>query len=512
MSNLPKPRIALTLAFLSVALLSLAAVAGGYIRHAQRSVADAMHSNLSSLRAGQELELSTHELRSQIDRYLISSDYKQLEPIPRYRDRAANALVTAEKEATTPEEKQLMQRTRTGFDAFFAEFDRLSFGPPNRDSYIEILMLMDTVFAREVIEPTREYMRLNEGMLSRGSKDNQELGSRMSWALIGLGVCGIVGGALAGWLIAAGFRRVLRQNEARLRMTAQQLSHVMPRTPSVSLGNPSPDAVEEIGITASAVIARLQATERDALRAEQLAWVGQMAAGIAHEVRNPLMAVKMLIQARSDAHNRDRFRPKDLEILQEEIVRMEQIITMFLNFARPPQLAKKYANVNPVVAHVVAGVQARAAVQHVTLEARFLSVPIETHFDPNQISQVLYNLIFNALDAQPNGGTITIHVTTEESHEWTGPMVVLHVEDEGPGLPEAYGERIFEPFVSSKDTGMGLGLSICRRIVESHGGWILAANRLDRSGARLSVYLPLTLSDSDADSVEKIPMVSSMVK
>ena len=100
-----------------------------------------------------------------------------------------------------------------------------------------------------------------------------------------------------------------------------------------------------LGVFASVIVAALgyflllspKQTERDALRAEQLAWAGQMAAGIAHEVRNPLMAIKVLIQALASGRTADRLRPRDVQVLEEEIIRLEQIVSSFLDFARPPQ-------------------------------------------------------------------------------------------------------------------------------------------------------------------------------
>jgi signal transduction histidine kinase len=455
--------------------------------------------------------LSTHELRCQIDRYLISSDFKQLDSIPRYRERAAIALREAETEAATAQEKRLMTRTRAGFDAFFAEYDRLSFGEPTREGYLEILGLMDTVFTREVLEPTREYMRLNEGMLAHGNRENQDLTSRVVLALIGLGFCGIFGGAIGGWLIALGFRRILKHNETRLRLTTQQLNQAIPTpdlSPSEAARRHTSDPVEEIGKTASAVIARLQQTERDALRAEQLAWVGQMAAGIAHEVRNPLMAIKMLVQSRAGRRNHERLSARELQILQDEIVRMEDIITTFLNFARPPQLNPCPADIGTLVTQVFAGTQARAATQGVTLEACLPQDRIVTLVDPNQLRQVLYNLLFNALDVQ-NGGTIRLRLSVQEESDADYPWVMMQVEDEGTGIPSEIHDRIFEPFVSTKDTGMGLGLSICRRIVESHGGRIQADNRPDRTGACFTVLLPLLPVEPDepALSVKFVPMM-----
>lgn len=110
--------------------------------------------------------------------------------------------------------------------------------------------------------------------------------------------------------------------------------------------------------------------------------------------------------------------------------------------------------------------------------------------DPNQLRQVFYNLLFNALESQPQGGRVEVALAVP-APPGTGPDAVeITVRDRGPGLPLDLGDRIFEPFVSTKESGTGLGLSICRRIVDSHGGSLTAANGPD-GGAAFSIRLPL---------------------
>jgi signal transduction histidine kinase len=111
--------------------------------------------------------------------------------------------------------------------------------------------------------------------------------------------------------------------------------------------------------------------------------------------------------------------------------------------------------------------------------------------DPAQLRQVLLNLLLNALDALPGGGNVWVDADCERNPaEGAGPTIRIRIADDGPGLSSASTANIFEPFVSTKDTGIGLGLSISKRIVESHGGVIAAANS-DKGGAQLTIQLPL---------------------
>jgi signal transduction histidine kinase len=214
-----------------------------------------------------------------------------------------------------------------------------------------------------------------------------------------------------------------------------------------------------------------------------------MAAGVAHEIRNPLMAIKLLVQALADGRRGERFQARDLKVLDEEIVRLEQVTTSFLDFARPPQPDKSPCDVVALAERVASGVRERARLQGVTLDVQTPPQSVVVEADPNQLRQLLYNLAYNALDAQPAGGRVVIVVDDEKGPSPDGAPVAIRVEDDGPGLPPRLAERIFEPFVSTKEAGMGLGLSICRRIVESHGGQLLATTGPE-GGAVFTVRLP----------------------
>lgn len=497
-------RVSAPVAVVSILLLVIAVGSAWYIRNMQKTVASMLADHVASMHAAQELEMSVRDLRSQGVRYLITADPKQLEPIPRLRNRTMAALENADAIAYTPAEQALMRRTRSGLQTFFNEYDRMTQGDSSKADYAKTLALIDSVLAQEVIEPTREYLRLNEGMLARANTENQMLATQMTTGLVALGVCGAIGGLLGGWVISSAVRRNMLRAEERLRATARQLDQAA-RTAedTATRAGRSADVLDDVAKSASAVLDRLKQTERDALRAEQLAWAGQMAAGIAHEVRNPLMAIKLLIQALAAGGSGERLRPRDIQVLEEEIIRLEQIISSFLDFARPPRPDKKPVDVVPLVWQVATRVRGRAELQGVAIEVDSPATPVVAQIDSNQVQQVLYNLIFNALDAQPSGGRIRVAVGVDRGR--AAPALLIQVEDEGPGLPVHVRAKLFEPFVSTKDSGMGLGLSICRRIVESHGGEIQASNR-EGGGAAFALQIPLeqTLSLRPAESITPV--------
>jgi signal transduction histidine kinase len=474
----------------SVLLILVALGAAWHVRESQRTLSTVLASNVASVRAAQELEISFREVHVQFDRYLITLDRKHLESVPLLKSQTSEILAEAEAAAGSPQEQALMRRVRQGYEHFFREYDRLSKEPPEQGMYARVLELIDTVLTREILEPTRDYLRLNDGVLTDTAEANKHLSERLTFGVVGLGICGSAGGLLAGWVIATSLRRSLLETDEVLRATAARLDAAanVPRIGMPADGLPD-GTLQRITEAAAAVLRRLKQTERDALRAEQLAWVGQMAAGIAHEVRNPLTAIKLLVQAATDPRRAVGFRPRDLRVLEGEILRLEQIISTFLDFARPPRPEKKPVAAGALFAECLAGVRARAELQNVAvrLDVEEPLPPLDA--DSGQLRQVVYNLMFNALDAMPEGGAIRVSVGTAPRAEAGPTMLAVRVEDTGPGLPAGLEDRIFEPFVSTKETGLGLGLSICRRIVEAHGGSI-TAETLPAGGAVFSVRLP----------------------
>jgi signal transduction histidine kinase len=224
--------------------------------------------------------------------------------------------------------------------------------------------------------------------------------------------------------------------------------------------------------------------EREVMRADQLAMVGQIAAGVAHELRNPLTSVKMLVQTNLREATRLGFPSEDLEIIEQEIRRMERTLQRFLDFARPPKPERRPVSLDALVDQTFALVEGRARRQGVSLRFARPPVPLVAEADEDQIRQLLVNLVLNALDAMPDGGEIEVRL--EEHGDDYSELMVL---DTGPGIPDSLFPTLFDPFVSTKETGIGLGLAVSHRIASGNGGELSAVNRPE-GGACFVLRLP----------------------
>lgn len=228
---------------------------------------------------------------------------------------------------------------------------------------------------------------------------------------------------------------------------------------------------------------------------DRLAALGEMAAGLAHEIRNPLGAIKGAAQFLDPSHLGD----EDAEILQvivEEVDRLNGVVTQFLDYARPVKPEVAPVDVNEVVERTVRLLQVELGAA-VNLEVQPDAHGPRAMSDAEQLKQVLMNLVQNAVQAMPGGGRITIATAAAPDDpagfrlsERGADFVEIRVRDSGPGLPEEHREHIFVPFFTTKRRGTGLGLAISQRIIRSHGGSIAAQSR-PGEGTEFLIRLPV---------------------
>ena len=259
-----------------------------------------------------------------------------------------------------------------------------------------------------------------------------------------------------------------------------------------------------------------QRLQRELRLRERLATVGELAAGVAHEIRNPLAGISSSAQVLLT-----RFEPRDdrqkfCRVIIDQVDRLDRIITSLLKFARPPEPTLRLARLEDVVEKILDLEAERLAEAHVTIERRFAPRLPALYFDPGLIEQVLLNLVVNATQAMPSGGTLTVELGVATRRDRAVPrspgrreadaqeqaaraaeapatsrrVARLRLIDTGIGIPREIVSRLFDPFFTTKAAGTGLGLSISQSILQEHGGVISIASREGR-GTTVVVELPL---------------------
>jgi signal transduction histidine kinase len=222
-------------------------------------------------------------------------------------------------------------------------------------------------------------------------------------------------------------------------------------------------------------------------RADRLAAIGTLAAGLVHDIRNPLVSVRTFIQLLPERLEDEEFRTKFRELALGEIDRICALINDLLSFSRPVAPEREPTDLAEVAEQMVRLLEPEARKSEVVLTSRSDATPIRTVADAGQVRQVLMNVVLNALEACQPGGQV--HVGTRREQDGDGTWSVLEVDDTGRGLGDIDRERMFDAFYTTKSLGSGLGLFIAGRIVADHGGRIEAAPR-DGGGTILTIRLP----------------------
>jgi len=237
-------------------------------------------------------------------------------------------------------------------------------------------------------------------------------------------------------------------------------------------------------------------------RNEKLASLGTLAAGVAHEIRNPLTAINVRIHSLKRSLVSGSSEHEDATVIDEEIKRLEAIVQAFLQFARPAEPKFVTVSADSLLVRVralLAGQMEKVAIQ-LLLEA---PPDLWVRVDPQQIEQVLINLVQNAAESIGRDGVIRLRARkgVERLGGRSSAVVVLEVSDTGKGIPPEVQKRLFDPFFTTKEEGTGLGLSIAMRIIEQQGGALHYTTQLDR-GTTFSLILPEAEHHSDESSTK----------
>jgi two-component system, NtrC family, sensor histidine kinase HydH len=468
---------------LGLVLIGTCAVSLWAINSLQEKMLRGFHSNVTSLRAARDMEVAVRELRFDTLLQLLEPNGHHDQSV-RFDRQSFDAALRRVRAAGSPEEGALVTQIEKGYRRYRAELEDVKTLPP-RDR-AGVLRWVEAHPVQHVVGPCRELLDANERRLAEALRESLESGETIRLALFVLGAVGPLGGLICGYAI----HRALGRSIARLQVRVQDVhEHITPEVGVVELrGTRNPDDLHgQLDLVLERVrglVERLQTQQRQIVRSEQLAMVGRLASSLAHEIRNPLTAMKWLVEAAARSYPDEPLSLDDIRVLQSEIERVEGTVQGMLDFVRPAKPKRCDCDLREVVRQVIELTRARKRQLGVTCRLDLPAEPVVANVDPGQMKSVLVNLLLNALDAMPHGGQLTVRL-----RRGPGAEVSLAVEDTGGGIAPEVLERLFVPFTSTKANGTGLGLSVARRIVEEHGGSLAAENRSE-GGARFTVTLP----------------------
>jgi signal transduction histidine kinase len=240
-------------------------------------------------------------------------------------------------------------------------------------------------------------------------------------------------------------------------------------------------------------LGELQHLEAQLRRRDRLHALGEVAMGLAHEIRNPLGIIKtatQLLHRRVDLPENDK---RHLEYVISEVSRINDLITDFLDFAKPSAPIRATLAARPLVEELLGFCAPELASHNIDAQLDDQAPGATLHADARQLKQACLNLILNAIDAMPEGGRLTLGIAQQ------GNNTVISVSDTGQGIEADMLERIFTPFVTTKASGTGLGLAKVFSIMESHDGHVECSSEKD-AGATFSLYIPANGEEHDEDT------------
>lgn len=454
----------------SLLVLGLCGTVAVFLAAEQSRTADILAENIGSRRAAANLEEVMAALA-----LLHQRGVRNVAPL---HERAEGHLADVRYYADKEKEREFVRRIAKSYRRYLSMWVKAK---RRRGPQPELVRQLED----DCVPACQRLQDFNMSQIDESEREHLVSVQRMTWGLAAVGGLASVGGLVLGFGLARGLRRTIHQFLVQIQGAADLLG---PEPATVAWqrdGQPLREGADELLHRVEQAIVRLQHREREVRRAERLATLGQLAAGVAHEIRNPLTSVLLLLQTARKDPTAGGLTEEDIDLIEQELLRIERSLQVFLDFARPPKLAWSACDLGNVVQDALALARGRIEQQKVSVDLDVPQGGFALDADREQLKQVVLNVILNALDAMPHGGRLGLQIADCRDQS----AIELTVTDTGAGIPPQIIARLFEPFATGKETGLGLGLVISKRIVEEHGGTIHGANRPE-GGASFVVRLP----------------------
>jgi signal transduction histidine kinase len=459
-------------------------------REMERLMGTMVSRNLPSLQAASELRNALQRQRGLVAAYMLDDGrLAWVNDLDLIKPSLERSLVEAKRAARTDEERRILGTLDQVYRSYDQERDKaIALYHDGRRAEARDLLLGDVSrlsdeaydLCRQLVDANGRYMN---DSLHQGHQRVRSLALSLA---VGIGLALL----LSATLILVVFRSLLLPVRRLAKDARAHTDH-----PTAERKEPFANELHELEYYSRTLMSDMTRTrtdlaesERLLLGAEKLAAVGKFAACAAHEIRSPLTSIRMwLYHLKQPGTSREEVQ-SSCRVLEEEVGRLEELATSFLQFSRPPSLHLAPEDVNTVIDGTLELVRERLHDKRLRLRRINGTVLPPIMADAHQLRQVLLNLIANAADASPEGGEVRIVESSGPGPDGRNE-VLLRIEDDGPGVSETVRKRLFEPFVTTKPNGTGLGLAVSSSIMQNHGGR-LALESEDRPGATFAVHIP----------------------
>lgn len=235
---------------------------------------------------------------------------------------------------------------------------------------------------------------------------------------------------------------------------------------------------------------KLQETFEMLRQSDRLAVLGELSAGLSHEIRNPLGSIKGAVDILENEVGEENPKYEFVLIIKDEIVRLNHLLRDFTRYAKPPELELSKVHINEIIDPVISLIRATTKQDNIKILSEFDKTLPALWVDSEQLKQVFFNIILNGVQSMPSGGNLKIRTTRNNNH------LEVSIQDEGIGIKAENLPKIFDPFFTTKKNGTGLGLAVSYQLVKKHGGDI-SINQNTKQGLTFFVTLPIEQSDGN---------------
>lgn len=477
---------------MSSLMIFLALIAVFYSNRMETNTQRILVENVSSQKAAEELEIALLEMKGLTAYYVLDDNPQWLDTFQVKKETFLYWLNEARHRIHSSEENSIANSIDSLFTTYvFWQQKTINYAQQGEKAKAHQILINNMLLTfNNIFAQCEELLSINEKLMFNTSsmidRDNRTVNSIMYI----LGFAGIFFGLGLGLFLSRKITHPIYNLVLRIKGAAQD--EVIEKVDIEKLTE-----LEHLDAWVHQLIDKVQKANDDLRqsqkmlqRSEKLASLGKIAAGLAHEIRNPLTAIKMLFFSIQNELGQSQKLKQDVQVIIAEIGHIEKFIQDFLDFARPPKPDLNYYHVDKIVQNTISLLSPQLHNAHIKIEqSSKLSCP-QVYVDEEQIKQVLLNILLNAVQALPPGGKIYIKENVTDFPVQQKKFIHLEITDNGPGIPANLINSIFDPFITSKEDGTGLGLSIADQIIHNHGGWIEAKNN-EKGGASFFIYLPL---------------------